>query len=108
MITGSSETLLGSSVLDEGTGLTAFPGSQGKPLDLHENFIKHWGGQTKLMCGWMWHPAHQFEDSTLHKENTHPEMISLVSGKAGTPIGLSNWHSFRALCYISLLLQVSH
>lgn len=36
------------------------------------------------MCGWMWHPAHQFADSTLHKENTHPEMISLVRGKSGS------------------------
>lgn len=39
-------------------------------LELCEKLIKHWEGQTKLICGWTWHPARQFANSALHDENT--------------------------------------
>lgn len=110
-----SGRLVGCSEPAEGTGLTALPGSQGKPLDLREKFVKHWDGQTTLMCGWMWHAAHQSADSTLHKENTHPEMISLVRGRTGSLqwVSLIRIHSgLHVIQWIqlpaSLLLHVSY
>lgn len=48
-------------------------------LELCERFVKHWEGQTKLICGWTWHTAHWFTNSALHTENT--EVQKYFTGK---------------------------
>lgn len=56
-------------------------------LELREKFVRHWEGQTKLTRGWTWQAARRAADSILRHENTSPETVSLIRGKAGTQMG---------------------
>jgi hypothetical protein len=86
-------------------------------LELHEIFVKHWDGQTKLNGGWTWHTACGFANTTLHSENSQVQKItSFTRGKAGTSTELLNPSSYRVSrlriraldLLVRLLLTVSH
>lgn len=53
-------------------------------LELREKLVKHWEGQTKLICGWTWRTAHRLANSTLHDENTEAQERRHCWGKART------------------------
>lgn len=79
-------SLLQGCVPAQGSGLTVLRGSQEK-LQIWSFVRNLFEGQTKLTRGWTWQAAHRAPDSTLRHENTSPETVSLIRGKAGTQMG---------------------